>query len=83
MEHNLSLAKRTELGLTGVKKIKSTESHTVIAFLENGGITISGSNLSVEQLDLKAGTLNIKGTVNSIKYTNSVSKNWSFRNIFK
>jgi sporulation protein YabP len=83
MEHNLTLTKRTELGLTGVKKVKSTEPRSIVAVLENGGIVVSGANLSVEQLDLKAGTMDIKGTVDAVKYTNKVAKSWSFKNMFK
>jgi len=83
MEHNLSLGKRNDLALTGVKKVKSSEAHSVVLVLENGGVIIGGAGLSVEQLDLKAGTMEIRGTINSIKYTNNVSKKWSFKNMFK
>ena len=80
---DLTLKNRTDLSLTGIKKVRSTEPNQVIAVIDNGNIIIHGSNLSVQQLDIKEGTLNIEGIVNSIKYTNQVSKSFSFKNMFK
>ena len=80
---NLTLINRQQLELTGIKKIRSSEPSLIIAQLDNGSIVISGTNLSVEHLDLKEGLLNINGTVNQIKYTNQVSKNFSIKNMFK
>ena len=79
----LVLNNRNELALTGIKKVKSTEPTAVVANLDNGAIIISGSNLSVQKLDIKEGILEITGTVNNIKYTNQVSKGFSFKNMFK
>ena len=80
---NLILNNRNDLQVTGIKKVRSTEPTLVIANIDNGNITISGNNLSVEHLDIKEGTLLIKGTVNAIKYSNQVSKSFSFKNMFK
>jgi len=80
---DLILNSRTELKLTGVKKIKSSEPSQVIILLDDGGVFISGSDLSVERLDLKEGVIELKGTVNSIKYTNQVAKKFSFKNAFR
>ena len=80
---NLVLNNRTELSLTGIKKVKSTEPNLIIAFLDNGSIIISGANLSVQKLDIKEGLLDITGIINNIKYGNQVSKSFSFKNMFK
>ena len=80
---SLVLNNRQELSLTGIKKIKSSEPSQVIGIIDNGNIIINGQNLSVEHLDIKEGTLQIIGTVNSIKYSNQVSKSFSFKNMFK
>ena len=80
---NLILNNRSELSLTGIKKVRSTEPSLIIAILDNGSIIINGNNLSVQQLDIKEGTLVINGNIDNIKYTNKVSKSFSFRNIFK
>ena len=80
---SLTLTNRQTLELTGVKKIKTSNPTSVIAELDNGHIIISGSNLSIEHLDLKEGLLQVNGTVNAIKYTNQVSKSFSIKNMFK
>ena len=80
---SLVLNNRTDLSLIGIKKVKSTEPSLVIANIDNGLIIINGSNLSVQHLDIKEGTLNITGIINSIKYTNQVSKKFSLSNMFK
>jgi len=87
MEHttksNLTLNNRNELNIAGIKKVRSTEPTLIVANLDNGSIIINGVGLSVQQLDIKEGTLSVLGEVNSIKYTNQVSKSFSLRNIFK
>ena len=80
---NLTLTNRNNLSLTGIKKVKSTEPAQVVALLDNGAILISGSNLSVQKLDIKEGILEITGIVNAIRYTNQVSKKFSFKSMFK
>ena len=80
---NLILNNRNLLSLTGVKKVKSTEPSCVTAVLDNCMIIVSGNNLTVQQLNIEAGTLDLTGVVTSIKYTNSVSKKFSFKNMFK
>jgi len=80
---NLTLTNRQQLEVTGIKKVRSTEPSLIVAVIDNGQVIINGSNLSVEQLDIKQGTLSINGTINSIKYSNQVSKNFSIKNMFK
>ena len=79
----LVLNNRKELNLTGIKKVKSTEPALIVANLDNGAILINGANLEVQKLDIKEGILEITGTINQIKYTNQVSKGFSFKNMFK
>ena len=80
---NLVLNNRNELHLTGIKKVRSTEPSNIIANLDNTSIIIHGNNLSVQQLDIKEGTLQITGNVDSIKYSNQAAKSFSFKNMFK
>jgi len=80
---DLILNNRERLEMTGIKRVKSTEPALVVAVIDNGHVVINGSNLSVEHLDIKDGTMHIVGMVNSIKYTNQVSKSFSFKNMFK
>jgi len=80
---NLTLENRINLSLTGVRKIRTTEPAQIVADLENCTIVITGSGLSVENLSVKEGILDLVGIVNSIRYVQSVTKKWSFKNIFR
>jgi len=80
---NLTLENRQTLSLTGVKKIRTTEPTQVVADLENCTIIITGTNLSVENLSVREGVLDLVGIVNSIRYVGSVTKRWSIKNIFR
>jgi sporulation protein YabP len=83
MEQTLVLNNRTELKLTGIKKVKSTEPSMIIANLDTGAVVINGTGLSVQHLDIKEGFLEIQGEINNIKFTNQISKSFSIKNMFK
>ena len=83
MNTTLTLTNRTELNLTGIKLVKSSEPKQIVALQHDGSIIISGDGLNVQHLDIKEGVLQIGGTVNQIKYTNTVAKNFSIKNMFK
>lgn len=80
---NLILTNRTTLNLTGVKKVRSAEPTCVIANLDNCSIVIFGNNLTVQNVSISTGTLDLTGNIVSIKYTNTVSRKFSLKNIFK
>jgi len=80
---NLQLINRNNLTLTGVKKVKSTETNQIVLLLDNTSLLIQGSNLEVKQLDVSTGNMEISGKVDSLKYTNKVSKSFSLKNIFR
>ena len=83
MESNLILNKRTEMNLTGVVKVRSTEPHIVSAVLSDGNVLIGGANLSVQHLDLKEGVLQVQGRIDSIRYTKGTARSFSFKNMFR
>jgi len=80
---NLILENRTKLSLTGIKKVKSTEPTRIVVFLENCVLTITGNNLTVQNLNIQNGVLDITGLINSIIYSNKTNRKFSFKNIFK
>lgn len=80
---NLTLTGRNAISLTGVKKVRSTEPAQVVALLDNCGIIIQGTNLSVQNVNIPSGILELVGQINSIKYTGGMSRKFSLKNIFK
>ncbi|MCL2850777.1 MAG: sporulation protein YabP [Firmicutes bacterium] len=80
---NLTLENRNNLVITGIKKIKATEPTQIIANLENVVIYVTGSNLSVQNLNIKEGILELTGLINGIKYTTVQTRKVSFKNLFR
>jgi sporulation protein YabP len=83
METTLSLQNRELLVTTGIKKVLTTEPTQIVARLDNTTLVIMGQNLSVQNLSVREGVLEVVGIVTQIKYTNTHSKRFSLRNIFR
>jgi len=71
----LKLINRNSLYLTGVKKIINLESDEFIVDSVYGKLIIKGNDLEVTVIDIDKGDLKLKGTVDSIVYSNIKSKN--------
>lgn len=79
----LSMENRQTLTMSGIRKVKTTEPTSVVAVLDNCLVVINGTNLSVENLSVKEGTIELAGQINGIRYTNSHKNKFSFKNMFK
>ena len=71
----LKLINRNNLYLTGVKKIINLESDEFIVDSVYGKLIIKGNDLEVTVIDIDKGDLKLKGTIDSIVYSNIKSKN--------
>ncbi len=71
----LKLINRNSLYLTGVKKIVNLESDEFIVDSVYGKLIIKGNDLEVTVIDIDKGDLKLKGTIDSIVYSNIKSKN--------
>ena len=80
---DLTLLGRKSLTLSGVKKVKSSEPSQVVAVLGDCSVVISGVGLSVENVSIAQGTLEVAGTVSGVRYVQTVNRKISLKNIFK
>ena len=71
----LKLINRNSLYLTGVKKIINLESDEFIVDSVYGKLIIKGNDLEVTVIGIDKGDLKLKGTIDSIVYSNIKSKN--------
>ena len=79
----LSLENQQTMTVTGIKRIRTTEPHQIVASLDNCTIIIGGKNLTVQNVSVKEGVLELTGLVESIRYASVHSKRWSFKNLFR
>ena len=56
----------------------STMAHTVTAYTDYGCLTVNGSKLHVEELNLDTGLLEITGEVTALVYSSKTEKSQSF-----
>lgn len=80
---DLTLLNRSQLSVTGVKKIKSSEPEQIVLILQNTALVIGGTNLFVISASMQSGEVEIGGLVKSLRYTGvSDKRKFSFKNIF-
>lgn len=80
---DLTLLNRSQLNVTGVKKIKSSEPEQIVLILHNAALVIGGSNLFVVFASIQTGEVEIGGLVKALRYTAVTDKRkFSFKNLF-
>ena len=73
-KQELKLKNRTNLEITGVKKIESLKSEEFIINTNLGILVVKGSNLEMQHLDIEKGILWISGNIDSMDYLNTEKK---------
>jgi sporulation protein YabP len=77
-QHNIIMENRRSLTVTGVMDIDSFDEETVIVFTEQGELTIRGSGLHLNKIDVDSGDLSMEGTVDSLAYSDNPSQKGGF-----
>ena len=84
INNNLLLENRKLLKLTGVEKVFETNETKIQVKVSGNLLTILGSALSVEKLDVNSGILEISGEINELKFSNKPFEKTNFiKKIFK
>jgi len=83
LKHDISLANRKELLVTGVKNIDSFDSEEFLIQTVLGFLHIKGSNLTLDKMDNENNELVIKGQIDSLSYVNNQKGKENKGNIFK
>lgn len=69
--HSLKLDDRKFLSVTGVTDVDGFDEHTIVLATTYGIMTVHGSELHINKLNIDDGCLNIEGNVESIQYSNA------------
>lgn len=84
--HDIILKSRKKLELTGIKKISSLNEKEFILETTLGKVLISGDSLTMLNLELEKGNLEITGNFNKIEYLSAEQtkeKKGIFSKLFK
>lgn len=66
---NIILEDRRNLTLTGVQDIDSFDEEVVIVYTELGELTIKGTDLHINKIDVQSGELTMEGDICLLQYT--------------
>ncbi len=69
MPHLLSLSERRVLSVSGVQDVDSFDETTVVIYTEQGELTVKGTGLHINRLNIETGDLTLEGHVESLMYT--------------
>lgn len=76
--HNLQLENRNGLKMTGVTDVEAFDEECVTVYTDYGCLSISGSALHIDELNIKNGVLQISGEVSALVYSSKKSKEKGF-----
>ncbi|HHT37945.1 MAG TPA: sporulation protein YabP [Mollicutes bacterium] len=72
LTHGITIAERSNLIISGVKKIDSFDNEEFLMETSMGYLMIKGDGLEIIKLDTYQGNVNIKGKVNSVSYIDDI-----------
>jgi len=83
--HTLTVNERKNIVITGIVKIESFDEEEFLMETSMGPLVLKGSGLEIIKLDTHLGTVNIKGNIDSVTYTDTTKKKESgvFNKLFK
>jgi len=81
--HKVELDHLHAMSVTGVEDVPTFTDKTIVIRLKDETLTVSGQNLSVKNLDVTEGKLQIEGQVNALKYSASGAPASFAKRIFK
>ena len=83
LPHNLILEDRRLLTITGVADIDSFDEQTIVAYTDLGELTVRGSGLHINRLNIETGELTLTGEVTSLTYSEGRPSGGVLSRLFK
>jgi len=78
LPHHLILEEREKLTVTGVSRVLSCDEQSACMDTAKGRLTITGQRLSVGELSLERGELQLTGRVEQLEYTENRQSSGGF-----
>ena len=76
--HNVVMENRSKMSVSDVTDVESFNEQEIILNTKMGMLTISGSSLHINKLNVETGELKIDGDIDSLSYDDSTSSKESF-----
>ena len=82
LPHKLQLNERTSLTMTGVAEVVSFDENTVVLTTAGGDLTVRGSELHIERIDLDVGELELRGHIQEFCYEDKAASSSLWTRLF-
>lgn len=77
-EHSFAMENREGVRVTGVDDVQHFSDEIVVLITNMGKLTVKGSNLHINKLNVENGELTMNGRVDSLEYANNDKAQGSF-----
>ena len=67
--HQVIMENRRTLSVSGVSDVDSFDGRTVVAYTDMGEMTVRGSDLQIQRLNVESGDLSLTGQIDAITYS--------------
>lgn len=81
--HLLSIENRQRLSATGVLDVDSFDERTVVILTNLGVLTVEGSDLHINSLNVEQGSIAIEGGIDRFSYSDLKEKGGLFKGLFR
>ena len=78
LPHHLTLDGREKLTLSGVDHVERFDENEIVLHTSLGQLTVTGENLHIDRLSLDGGEMAVSGTVASLIYEETDSRDRGF-----
>lgn len=82
-DSRIVLNNRSTLSISGVEKVFGANANKISLKVSGSGLIITGSNLTVDKLNIEDGTIDIAGIVDGMNFSKTTTKGGFFKRIFK
>ncbi len=82
LKHTLYLENRESLSLGGVKDVDAFNEEEISILTDYGELTVKGSGMHVETLDLETGELKLSGNIGAVIYSERAVGKSFFKKVF-
>lgn len=81
--HKIEIDARTHTTITGITNVESASESGAVMFVGKIVLTIDGENLKVQKIDVETGIVELVGTINNIRYSNTKKKTGLLKKLIK
>lgn len=67
-QHSLNMEGRAKLSVTGVDDVSGFDENLIVLTTVLGDLTIRGQQLHIDRIDLDAGQLEVRGSIQELSY---------------